>query len=92
MAVLLIIVILFILWKIYETIYYKGNRFLDIKSKIQVYIQNCNELNVHIEELKNTYIGFNQLDYGNSIYYDKSYFNYKRPELKNQKYAPYIHN
>lgn len=71
---------------------FSNGSIINYSHKIQVYIQNCNELNFHIEELKNTYIGFNQLDYGNSTYYDKSYFNYKRPELKNQKYAPYIHN
>lgn len=52
----------------------------------------CNELNAHIEDLKGTFLDFEQVDYGKSTYTDQSNWNYKRPALKNQKYAPNIHN
>lgn len=87
-----ILVILLVIWKIYESIYYKSQEFIDIKTRIQKYINDCNELNEHIEDLKNTHIGTNQMDYGLASYTDSSRWNYKRPELKNQKYAPNIYN
>ena len=90
--ILLIILLIFIIWKIYEVVYYTGNDFLNIKNQVQNYVQDCNELNDHIDELRSTYIGINQLDYGKSVYYDNSNYNYKRPELKKQKYAPNIYN
>ena len=87
-----VIIIMFLCWKIYEIYYYNSSGFLEIKNSVRDYIADCNELNSHIEELKSTYIGINQLDYGQSNYHDNSFYNYKRPELKNQKYAPYIYN
>lgn len=86
------LIILFISWKIYEHFYYKGEKFLNMKSRIQKYINECNQLNSHIEELKNTYIGINQLDFGKSDYQDLSRYNYKRPELKKQKQSNNIYN
>lgn len=83
---------LFILWKTYEFIYYKSKKFLSIKNSIDLYVKNCNELNEHIEELKNTHLGIDQLDYGHSDYYDDSKYHYKRSELKNQKYSPNVCN
>lgn len=92
MAIVSILLIVFIVWKIYEIVYYRSEKFIAIKTRIQTYINNCNELNRHIEDLKNTYLGIDQLDYGQSTYYDNSRWNYKRPELKKQKYAPNIYN
>ncbi len=90
--VLILIAALFLVWKIYISIYFKSKRFLSIKSRIQSYIDDCNELNRHIEELKDTPLEANKLDSGVSYYHDKSRWNVKRPELKKQKYAPNIHN
>lgn len=87
-----ILLILYISWKIYEAVYYKSERFLDVKAQIQSYVDDCNALNEHIENLKDTYIGANQLDYGQAKYFDKSHWNYKRPELKRQRYEPNIYN
>lgn len=89
---LLIVLAIFIIWKIYETVYYKSENFLNIKAQVQSYVNDCNELNAHIENLKSTYLGINQLDYGQAQYHDKSQWNYKRPELKKQRYAPNIYN
>ena len=92
MEFFIILFIIFVVWKIYETFYYKSNDFLTIKNHIQSYVNNCNDLNRHIEDLKDTYIGINQLDYGKATYQDNSQWNYKRPELKKQKYASNIYN
>lgn len=84
--------LVFIFWKIYEIFYYKSNKFSTLKNRINSYIKNCNELNEHIEELKETHLGINQLDYGRSNYFDNSKYHYKRSELKTQKYAANIYN
>ena len=67
---------------IYEYKYYKGEDFANIKKKIQNYIDECNEMNDHIEELKNTYAEFKQTDYGTATNVDYSNYNYQRRELK----------
>lgn len=92
LPVIAFLILVFIIWKVYEIFYYKSKKFLIIKDRIGSYVQNCNELNIHIEELKNTYLGTDQLDYGRSEYFDNSKYNYKRPELKKQKYGANIYN
>lgn len=87
-----LLIILFIAWKIYEIFYYKSKKFINMKHKIQKYIVECNQLNRHIEELKNTYIGINQLDFGKSSYQDVSRYNYRRPELKKQRQSNNVYN
>lgn len=84
--------VLFAIWKMYEAIYFHSQAFLSIKNRIQSYIDDCNDLNRHIEELKETHIGENRLDQGTASYTDTSKWNVKRPELKNQKFAPNICN
>lgn len=92
LPIIVFLLFLFILWKIYEFIYFRSKKFLSIKDNIDLYVKNCNELNDHIEELKNTHLGTDQLDYGHSDYYDNSNYNYKRSELKKQKYSPNVYN
>ena len=84
--------IIFIAWKIYEFYYYKSHKFSEIKQRISTYISDCNELNKHIENLKHTTLISDKADYGNASYQDSSTWNYKRKYLKDQKYAPNIHN
>lgn len=92
MLVLALLLVLFIIWKIYEFSYFRGEKFLSIKDRVQSYIGNCNDLNHHIEDLKRTHIGINRLDYGQADYSDRSHWNYRRPQLQNQAYAPNIYN
>lgn len=89
---LLIIVFAFIAWKIYELFYYKSSKFLEIKQRVDTYIKDCNELNNHIENLKQAELISDKTDYGEASYHDSSNWNYKREHLKAQKYAPNIHN
>ena len=90
--IFIVLLSLFIVWKIYEICYYKSNNFLEIKERIKNYIDDCNKLNSHIEDLKNSSIISDKKDYGSAVYKDSSKWNYKREHLKNQKYAPNIHN
>ena len=84
--------VVFVAWKLYEFIYFRGKSFTEIKDRIQSYIRDCNDLNQHIEDLKETNLVVNRTDYGKATYQDKSKWNVKRPELKKQKYAPYIYD
>ena len=55
MLIIILLLVIYVAWKLYESVYYKSEKFLFIKNRIQTYILNCNELNHHIEELKNTF-------------------------------------
>lgn len=90
--VLLFIAALFAAWKLYEAYYYSSPAFKEIKQRIDTYINDCNELNRHIESLKDATLISNRTDYGDASYKDSSNWNYKRKHLQNQKYAPTIHN
>lgn len=88
----IILIVSFLSWKIYESVYYNSDNFKKLKSRVETYVSTCNELNEHIEELKCTHIGVDHLDYGQAEYIDKSQWNFKRPQLNNQKYASNVYN
>lgn len=92
MDMILLALFVFIAWKIYEAAYYFSGKFKEVKQKIQSYIQDCNNLNLHIKELKNTALIVGRSEYGHAVYTDNSNWNMKRPELKKQKNAPNIYN
>lgn len=87
-----IIAAIFAVWKVYETFYFTGDKFEAIKERIQSYINDCNELNRHIEDLKHTKIVTNRLESGRASYKNESRWNIKKTELSNQEYAPNIYN
>lgn len=87
-----VLLAIYALWKLYEFRYYKSEKFLGIKERIDSYIKDCNDLNSHIEELKSSNLISDKTDYGSAVYKDDSKWNYKRKHLKSQKYAPNIHN
>ena len=92
MTFIVIVTLLIIAWLLYKFIYYRSESFIELKNKIEKYTKDCNELNEHIDELKRTHIGIDQLDYGKASYKDVSNYNYKRPELKKQLFAPNVYN
>ena len=93
LAVIIIIAsVIIIAYFIYESCYYSGEDFAKIKKKIQKYIDECNEMNEHIEELKNTFVDFEQTDYGDATNIDSSNYNYKRRELKKYMNSKYVYN
>lgn len=79
-------------WKVYETVYFRGEKFLSIKRRIETYINGCNELNQHIEELKSTHLGADRLDAGRSDYQDESRWRIRRNGLAEQEYAANVYN
>ena len=87
-----LLTVIFVAWKVYEFQYYKSEDFLNIKNRINSYIENCNELNKHIESLKDTSLLIKKTDYGEASYQNASRWKYKRKHLKNQRYAPNVYN
>ncbi len=69
-----------LIYFIYSSIYFRSKKFIDIKNSIKTYIDNCNELNHHINELRNSYINIKYNDHGKSKLTDSSNYNFKRKE------------
>lgn len=90
--VLGIIAFIIICWKIYEFAYFKSKKFKNTKERIQAYINDCNELNKHIEELKDTALVVNTSDTGVAEYKDNSSWKMKRPVMSSRKNEPNIHH
>lgn len=84
--------ILNVIYLIYNLIYFNGNKFKKKKAEIQNYINECNELNLHIENLKSAYVNFKQTDYGQAVFFDTSTYNYRRPNFNIYNNANYIYN
>lgn len=68
---------------IYSHFYFNSSSFLNIKSDIQKYIRNCNDLNIHINELKSSFVEISSYNYGQSELNDNSNFKFKRKEWQN---------
>lgn len=92
MELLIISLVLFIAWNIYEYIYYTGAKFQKLKENLNEYTVNCNALNVHIEELKKTYSDVKKINYGSASLNDVSNYNFKRTELLKAKKSEYIYD
>ena len=82
------ILIPILIWKIYEWHYFKSDKFLAIKDRIQTYIKDCNELNRHVQELKNTQLVIHRTeDAGHADFSDESNWKMKRPHMSKQTSA-----
>lgn len=90
--IIILLILIFIVWKIYEFVYYRSEKFIAVKNSISNHINNCNELNEHINDLKNTYAGFEQIDYGSASFNDDSNWSFKRKELSKVKESKYVYN
>ncbi len=60
--------------------YFKRAKFLTIKAKVTSHIEDCNELNDHIEHLKLSYVDIESFDYGTAQLVDTSLYNMNRPQ------------
>ena len=79
-------------WCLLEAFYYNSTIFHQIKMDIGSYIENCNSLNTHIEELKNAYINISKDNFGQSKLIDNSKYNYQRRHLKKAKTGDNVYN
>lgn len=94
--VVLLMCSLIILFKcryiIFEYFYYRGKKFIQIKNDLGDNAKKCNDLNQHIEELKNSCMQISSIDYGDADITDGSNFNYKRLESSKFKNNNKVHN
>jgi hypothetical protein len=90
--IILIIICIILIYQLYAYLYFKSEDFVEIRDSIEINAKNCNELNQHIEKLKNAYIDIKQIDYGQADYVDNSRYNYRRPELKRLRNQKNVYN
>lgn len=86
LIILSVLIIYFLIqqgFKYYVDYYFKSEKFLNLKTEFQIYIDDCNQLNSHIENLKYTFVEINSKDYGSSSFIDNSFYNYNRPHRNN---------
>ncbi len=69
-----------VLLSAYSQWYFESKDFFAIKNRIVSYIQDCNELNAHINDLE-THLNAAKSDYGEAVSVDTSLYDYKRPYL-----------
>lgn len=90
--ILLIAGLLTLSFIIYRYLYFNGSQFLNLKSDIQKYIQNCNDLNDHINQLKSSFVDISSYDYGKGELNDNSNYKFKRNEWQNNIKNHQIYN
>ena len=77
-TILLFWIIIKISIKVYISSYFNGDKFKSFKQDINDYITECNELNNHIEKLRESYLHYKKTNYGYAKIEDKSIYNYNR--------------
>lgn len=92
LPVFIFLSVMFIIYKTYEYLYFKSKKFSKIRQEIEDYVNECNDLNQHIEELKQSYVILNKKDYGLAHVVDNSKYNYKRKELDKFSYSKHVYN
>lgn len=80
-----------IAYKIYSEFYFNSKKFKTIKGSISEHIENCNELNQYIEELKGSYVNIELYKYGASEMIDDSIYNFKRKQWNNTIQSNRVH-
>jgi hypothetical protein len=86
------IILTYLCYQVYCFFYFSSAKFGKIKDSIQDHTKNCNELNHHIEELKNSYVDVKSYDYGYATIKDDSNYNFKRAKWKDISKNNRIHN
>lgn len=86
------IVFALITYQIYLHQYFKGTKFILVRSSIARHTADCNDLNQHIEELKSTYLHVKSTDYGHSDLSDTSHYNMRRRTWQELGKSNRIHN
>ncbi|MEC5211341.1 hypothetical protein RCH20_002424, partial [Psychrobacter sp. PL15] len=71
--------------------YFKGAKFLAVKDRVRQHIDECNELNEHIEHLKLSYTYAGSFDYGEGQLFDSSRYNMRRREWATESNNRWTH-
>lgn len=80
-TILLFWIIIKIFIKVYISSYFNSDKFKSFKQDINDYIIECNELNNHIEKLRESYLHYKKTNFGYTEIEDESIYNYKRNNL-----------
>lgn len=84
--------VVYLAYQCYLYIYFKSEKFIGIKRGIEKHALSCNELNDHIEDLKNRHSQIGSADFGGAELKDESIFRFKRSKWKENKRSRYTHN
>ena len=82
----------FIAYQIWAYFYFKSQKFKEVHDDISENTKKCNELNQHIEELKQSYADIKRIDYGSGEYSDTSRWHFRRPEMEKYSAANNVYN
>lgn len=91
MFFIIFVLVIWIGYVIALNMYFKSESFLAIKNKIAKYTNDCNELNMHIEDLKSTYSVIKTINYGEGSLSDTSSYNMSRKHWKNEISSDLVH-
>ena len=91
-VVISVLIVLIFALHIYALFYFKSEKFKIVKENVKKYVDDCNELNEHIEELKKVSLITKKTDYGTSTYNDKSKYHYQRKHNNKVKSTPKVYN
>ena len=72
--------------------YFESEQFRLLKNSIASLINDCNDLNRHIENLKDSYVNIKAYDYGHRDISDTSRYNFQRSEWKHFIKSHRVHN
>lgn len=75
-------ILTYLLYILYVEFYFRSKKFKKLKDRIRSHIENCNDLNHYIEELKNSYVNMEAYNYGSGNMVDNSDYNYQRKEWR----------
>lgn len=79
-------------YQIYLFAYFRGEKFLSTKCRIEKHANDCNALNEHIEKLKSSYLGVASTDYGAAHLSDASNYNMRRRKWAEEARNHRTHN
>lgn len=88
---IMLLLALFLAWQIYKSVYYKSEKFNQLKNSLNSYVIECNDLNSHIEDLKETYADVKKNSYGIAQLQDNSKYNFKRTHQVQATKSEYIY-
>ncbi|TDR31246.1 HNH endonuclease [Hydromonas duriensis] len=83
---------IFAIYQVFLFFYFRSEKFRSLKASISEHINDCNELNNHIEELKRSHEGVNSQDYGVANLKDNSKYNFKRQDWGKNDRNSQTHN
>lgn len=90
--VFVVLLLIAVSYYIYKDHYFKSKDFLTLKEEVSSYIDECNELNDHIENLRQVNSRFEKKDYGVAELKDSSKYKFKRKELDKFSNAKQVYN